>query len=246
MTETTPSAPAVDATGQPWRTRYGPLQLCDALGLTPGQRDRARQQGIIPAPDAPNGKWLGTTVRRLAAARVGIVRSVGAVPDVGAAKAAEYLAARLGIEVDPDALPELARRGRILVVDAVDKYHGSFPVYCGRALENWPTGPDAVAEVQAANVDGELLTADRVADRLNITRTGLAHLVRLGWLEPVDWARGPHTPRSRPHDVPLYRMGDVTDLLRSDAIDWNAVWATPKGKRSPLAALPDRTTKKGT
>lgn len=225
----------VDAAGEPWRTRYGPMQICTALGLEQWQRDRARQQGIIPAPDAPGGKWLGSTVRRLWKKRVAIVRSVGSVPDVGSHKAAEHLTERLGIAVEPYALPELARLGRILV----DKYHGSFAVYCGRALENWPTGPAALAEVQAANVDGELLTADRVGDRLNITRTGLGHLVRLGWLEPVDWARGPHTPRSRPHDVPLYRMGDVAELLRSPAIDWDAVWATPKGKRSPLALLPD-------
>ncbi|MER6540483.1 hypothetical protein ABT215_43415 [Streptomyces sp900105755] len=36
----------------------------------------------------------------------------------------------------------------------------------------------------------------------------------------------------------LYRQADLNRATRSRRIDWAAVRATPKGRRSPLAALP--------
>lgn len=220
-------------------TRYGPRQLCEALGLEEWQRIRARQAGIIPAPDAPDGsKWLAVTVAGLVQQRTAIARSVGALPDLGEQRAAEHLTARLGIEVEGHALPELARQGGILVVGYYERYFRDFPLYCGRTLETWPL--DALAEVEQANVAGERLTTDRVVDRLGVRRTDVEHLVRLGWLVPVDLVRSSRTPRSQPPDVPLYRAGDVTELLLSEAIDWEAVRGLRSGARSPFASLPDR------
>lgn len=234
-----PLSLAVGAAEAPvWRSRYGPQQLRDALGLTEWQHQRGTAAGIIPAPDAAGGKWLGITVQRLWPLRVAIRRSCGYIPDVGEVRAAEHLTSVTGIEVQPHALPELARQGLILVIGYLEKYHGAFPLYCGRTLETW--APGDTAEIEAANVAGERLTTDRVVDRLGVRRSDVTALVARGWLVPVDWARGPHTPKSRPHDVPLYRAGDVTDLLLSREIDWDAVRAVGRGRRSPLADLPQR------
>jgi hypothetical protein len=218
----------------PAHTRYGPRQLRDALGLTEWQHERATAAGTIPPADAAGGKWTAPVVRRLFARRVGIRRNAGAVPDSGAGKAAEILTSRLGIEVEPHAIHELARNGSILIVD---QYKGH-PLYCGRTLETWTGGHD---EVQRANITGERLTADRAADRLGIRRSDFDHLTALGWITPVAWGHGPYTASKYSPDVPLYRAGDVTDLLLSTEIDWDAVRATGKGRRSPLAALPPRT-----
>ncbi len=227
--------PPVDD-GEPWRTRYGPRQLRDTLGITEWQHQRGTAAGIIPPPDAAGGKWLGATVRRLWQVRVAIRRSCGYVPDVGEVRAAEHLTTLLGVDVEPHALPELARRGLILVVGYVEKYHGAYPLYCGRTLETWA----GVDDVLAANVAGERLTVDRVVDRLGVRRSDVDALISRGWLTPVDWARGPHTPKSRRPDVPLYRAGDVTALLLDEAIDWAAVRAVRRGRRSPSAPLPRR------
>lgn len=215
-----------------WLTRYGPQQLRDALGLTEWQHQRATATGAVPGPDLPNGKWSGDLTRKLYHRRVAIRRHAGSIPDLGAERAAEILAQRLGVEVWPHALPELARRGLILVAG---DYKGH-PLYCGRTLETWSD----VGEVEQANTDGELLTTDRVVDRLGVRATDVQHLRARRWLVPADWARGPFTSRRSRADVPLFRAGDVTALLLSEAIDWPAVRAVGKGQRSPLAALPAR------
>jgi len=224
-----------DSGDQPvFRSRYGPQQLRDLLGLAEFQHERATQAGIMPRPDAAGGKWSGKVARVMYAHRVGIRRNAGSVPDLGAERAAEFLAARLGIEVEPHAVHELGRQGRILIVG----YYKEHPLYCGRSLENW----HGVDEVEQANITGERLIADRAADRLGIRRSDFAHLVRLGWISPVAWGRGPFTAKKYSPDVPLYRAGDITDLLNDPAINWDAVRAVPAGKRSALANLPDRNT----
>lgn len=215
-----------------WLRRYGPQQFRDVLGLTEWQYHRALAAGVISGPDLPGGKWSSAAVQGLHWKRAAIRFSAGSVPDVGAERAAGYLSDRLGIEVAPHALPELARNGLILIVD---DYKGH-PLYCGRTIETF-TDREAI---ERANVAGELVTADTAADRLGIRPSDLKHLVQLGWLAPVDWARGPFTTKSRRPDVPLYRAGDLTALLGDSAIDWEAARSVNRGQRSPLAKLPDR------
>src|SRR5205814_5835390 len=132
------------------------------------------------------------------------------------------------------ALPELARQGRILIVA---RYKG-WALFCGRTLETLDA--EAVPEIEAANITGELLTRDRCADRLGIRASDFGHLVDRGWIAPVDYGRGPHTPKSRAPDVPLYRAGDITALLADEAIDWDGARSVQRGPRSPRAQLPPR------
>lgn len=219
-----------------WRTRYGPQQLRDVLGVTEWQHVRGTTSGVIPPPDAAGGKWSGDVVRELYPNRVAISRSVGLFPDVGEFRAAGYLTERVGFEVEPHAVADLARSGLILIVGS----HKDRPLYCGRTLEAWPA--ERRDEIERANVAGERLIVDRVVDRLGVRRSDVDHLVALGWLAPVDMAHGPFTAKARRPDVPLYRAGDVTALLLSGDIDWDAVRAVSKGKRSPLATLQPKHT----
>lgn len=222
-----------DDTEPAWRSRYGPQQLRDLLGLTEWQYHRARQTGALPRPDTAAGRWSKKVAQALHHNRIAIRRHAGTTPDVGETRAAEILTERLNITVHPHAVAELARQGLLLVVGQ----YKDWPLYCGRSLQTWTN----IAQVERANIAGERLTADQAATTLDIRRSDFDHLVRLGWITPGDWARGPYTAKKHAPDVPLYRADDLVTLLTSPGIDWDTVRATPKGHRSPLATLPDRT-----
>lgn len=210
-------------------TDFGPVQLADFLGLHLWQLDRARAARLIPAPDARRGRW-SVGAARAALAHIGEIRAVaGSIPDLGAVRAAEALTGRLGVTVTGDGIAELARRGLIGVTGS---YKG-WPLYDGRALEEF-ADPDAAADATRA---GRLRTAGESAGYLRIRRSDLDHLVRAGLLEPAAWGRGPYDRRDT-FSVPLYRAGELDQLAARPDIDWDAVRATPAGRRSALAALP--------
>ncbi len=76
------------------RKDYGPVQLATFLGLEPWQFSRARAAGLIPDSDRPRSRWSAAVAIALWA-RIGeIVQAVGAIPDIGATRAAEILSAR--------------------------------------------------------------------------------------------------------------------------------------------------------
>ena len=208
---------------------YGPVQLQVFLGLEQWQFSRARADGLIADPDLPRGRW-SADLALAAWARLGdIVAAVGVIPDVGARRAAEILSARLGMIVTPDGVVELARQGRI---PEAGSFHG-WTLFDGRAIEAFDD-PDLAQEASRA---GELRTAERCAAYLKIRRADFDHLTRRCLLRPADWGHGPFDSRHR-FSVPLYRTADL-DLLAADpSIDWAAVRATPRGRRSPLAARP--------
>ena len=155
---------------------------------------------------------------------------VSSVPDLGAVRAAEVLTGRLGTPVSSDGVAELGRRGLIPVTG----HYKGFPLYDGRALE---TFADAGAAAEATRA-GQLRTADQSARYLRIRRADLDHLTRAGLLTETGWGHGPYDRRTT-RSVPLYRTADLDSLSAASGIDWDAVRATPKGHRSPLARLPD-------
>lgn len=83
------------------------------------------------------------------------------------------------------------------------------------------------------------LGPDQCAARLRVRRTDSDHLVRLGWISCAqevrvnfDAARG-CTVRIR-----LYRRAEADRIpAEHPEVDWPAVRALPKGRRSPLAKL---------
>jgi hypothetical protein len=215
-------------------TSYGPVQMGDRLGLARFQVDRALAAGLIPLPDRARWRWSAGVVDGLADRADEIRAAVGAVPDLGASRAAEELSTRLRIAVTTDAVVELAARGCIPVVGEYKDY----PLYCGRTIEQFT---DTAAAVTATE-DGELLTADQATGRLGVRRSDFDHLTRTGLLQPTTYGRSSWQPRRSAPAVPLYRAGDLTALLTRDGIDWDAVRATPKGHPSPLAKLPTKET----
>jgi hypothetical protein len=210
------------------REDYGPVQLATFLGLEPWQFARARTADLIPAPDRSRGRW-SAPVSAAALARIGeIVLAVGAIPDVGATRAAEILSARLGVIVTPAGVTELNRRGLIPETGSFREW----TLYDGRAIEAFSDGDLAVEASRA----GELHTADNAASYLKIRRTDLDHLRRLRLLSAADWCHGPFDSRHR-FSVPLYRTADLDALAADARIDWAAVRATARGRRSPLATM---------
>jgi hypothetical protein len=207
---------------------YGPIQLATFLGLAQWQLDRALDAGLIPRPDTPRGRW-SAAVAAAALARAGDIRAAaGSIPDLGATRAAELLAGRLGITVTGDGVAELARRGLLPVTG---QYKG-WPLYDGRILEAF-TDASAAAEATRA---GRLRTTAESAAYLRIRRSDLNHLIGCRVLRPARHGRGPWDRRGT-CSVPLYRTGDLDDLLARRDIDWPTVRSTPTGRRSPLAAL---------
>jgi hypothetical protein len=214
---------------------YGPVQLAGFLGLGRWQLDRALTDGLIPGPDTRNGKWSSAVARQAVARLTDIRAAVGTIPDLGAMRAADVLTQRLGAPVTGDGVTELARRGLIPVAG----HYKGFAFYDGRALVAFT---DASAATQA-NRAGRLRTAGEAAEYLRIRRADLEHLIRAGLLTPAGWAHGPSDRRDT-RSVPLYRTGDLDhleDIVTASGIDWNAVRATPKRRRSLLASLPDAT-----
>lgn len=207
---------------------YGPQQLETRLGLAGYQIDRAIRAGLIPAGDTARG-WSAAVVEAIAPKVAEIRAQVGALPDVGAVRAAEVLAERFGIEVPPAVLLELAR---LDVIPVVGDYKGH-PLYCGRTLELFTDR----AALDAAMELGRLHTADEAAAYLRVRRSDLDHLIRSGWLHPTTYVHSSWQRRRDDPQVPLYRTGDLDVLAEHPAIDWDAVRATPAGRRSPLARL---------
>jgi hypothetical protein len=209
---------------------YGPVQLAEFLGLGRWQLDRALTDGLIPGPDTRSGKWSSAVARDAAARLTDIRAAVGGIPDLGAMRAADVLTQRLGTPVTSDGVTELSRRGLIPVAG----HYKSFALYDGRALEAFT---DASAATQA-NRAGRLRTAGEAAEYLRIRRADLGHLIRAGLLTPAGWAHGPFDRRDT-RSVPLYRTADLDTIAARPGIDWDAVRATPRSRRSPLADLPD-------
>ncbi|MFI2790968.1 hypothetical protein [Kitasatospora sp. NPDC018614] len=209
---------------------YGPMQFPDRAGLHLWQFERAQRLGLIPAPDVNGERW-SRAVFDDALARIDTIKqATGTLPDVGAARAEQHLADRFSITVHSGTAAELARRGHL----PVRGEYRARPLYCGLALETFRDR----RTVQRASAAGRLHMRDAAAKALGVRESDFDHLLRAGLLTHSEIVEGWHHTLVR-----LYRQADLDRLLRSRRIDWPAVHATPKGHRSPLAALP---TKKST
>lgn len=211
------------------RRDYGPVQLCEYLGIARWQLERALDDGLIPQPDRNRSRW-SAAIAEAALARIDdITAAAGTIPDCGAVRAAAELGKRLGIAVTDNGVAELGRQGLLPIVG---DYKG-WTLYDGRAIEAFTD----IAAVSDACWSGHLRTADQSTAYLRIRRSDFDHLVRAGLLKSTDWGQGPYD-RKDTFSVPLYRTGDLDDLARRDDIDWDTVRSTRKGHRSPLAKLP--------
>uniref|UniRef100_UPI003F4966A5 hypothetical protein n=1 Tax=unclassified Streptomyces TaxID=2593676 RepID=UPI003F4966A5 len=209
---------------------YGPRQFSDRIAFAEWQFERAQRLGLIPAADL-GGRWSADAFNDVVARLDAVRAAVGTVPDVGADRAEKYLAKRFtGLTVHPGTAAELARRGHL---PRRGEYKGH-TLYCGLTLEHF-TDRRKVARASDA---GRTYTRDDAISLLGLRAADFDHLLRAGLLTHSEttvsaWYKGVV--------VRLYRQADLDRVLRSSRIDWDAVRATPKGHRSPLAALPTRT-----
>ncbi|MER6723390.1 hypothetical protein [Streptomyces halstedii] len=208
---------------------YGPRQFGDRIGFSEWQFERALRLELIPSADA-GGRWSDTVFNDVVARLDAVRTAVGAIPDVGAARAEQHLAERFGMTVNPGAAAELSRRGHLPVRG---DYRGH-TLYCGLTLEAFADR----RKVERASRAGQLHMRDEAARVLELRDADFEHLVRAGLLTHSEttvssWHKGTV--------VRLYRQADLERVLRSSRVDWAAVRATPKGRPSPLAALPTRT-----
>ncbi|MEV8335639.1 hypothetical protein [Streptomyces niveus] len=206
---------------------YGPMQFPNHAGLHLWQFERARRLDLIPGPDINGERW-SRAVFDDAIARIDTIKqATGTLPDVGAVRAEQHLADRFSITVHSGTAAELARRGHL----PVRGEHRHRPLYCGLTLETFRDR----RKVQRASAAGRLHMRDTAAKALGVRESDFDHLVRAGLLTHSETVEGQHHTLVR-----LYRQADLDQVLRSRRIDWPAVHATPKGHRSPLAALPTR------
>ncbi|MYT25977.1 hypothetical protein GTW69_37880 [Streptomyces sp. SID7760] len=105
--------------------------------------------------------------------------------------------------------------------------------------------PSQVAEVCARPDLAELVAGasplgpDQAAARLGVRRSDWDHMVRLKWIAPAEWREVQFgSSRAGAVDVPMYRVADVDALPAAHPeVDWPALRAVGKGRRSPLAAV---------
>ncbi|MEJ8654618.1 hypothetical protein WKI65_42960 [Streptomyces sp. MS1.AVA.3] len=208
---------------------YGPRQFPDRAGLEVWQFERAQRLGLIPKPDMKDWRWSAAAFNDAVGRVDTIKRATGTLPDVGAARAEQYLAERFAMIVRPGTAAELARRGHLPVIS---EYCGH-PLYCGLTLEAFRDR----RKIERASAAGHLHMRDAAAKILGLRESDFDHLVRAGLLTHAATAEGLFDS-----EVLLYRQADLDRLSRSRRIDWSTVRATPKGHRSLLAKLPSKQT----
>ncbi|MGW5442719.1 hypothetical protein [Streptomyces asiaticus] len=208
---------------------YGPVQFPTRSGLHLWQFERGQRLGLVPGPDVDGGRWSAAVFDDTVANIDAIKQATGTLPDVGAARAEEYLAGRYSMTVHSGTAAELSRRGHLPIRG---DYHDR-PLYCGLTLETFRAADRR--KVERASAAGRLYMRDAAAKVLGVRESDFDHLVRAGMLSHSEIVEGWHHTQVR-----LYRQADLDRVLRSCRIDWPTVRATPKGHRSPLAALPTR------
>ncbi|GAA1982959.1 hypothetical protein [Amycolatopsis minnesotensis] len=217
------------------RTSYGPGELARFLEVERRQFDYALAVGIVPGPDRHSRRqrrWTHRCAVRLRRTAPEIRACLPPAPELehlGAVRSAELLADRLGHDVDPCVLPELALLGH---VPRAGYYRGR-PLYDRRAVD--VVDGDLVT---AAALTGRLVMGEEAARYLGIRAADLDHLVRAGRLVPATKVRSRYQRRRSAPAVALYRIGDLDELTTDDRIDWPAVRDTPRGRPSVLASLP--------
>lgn len=213
------------------RTALNRAQLVAAMGWSPQRFDDAMALQLLPDPDVSRPqrlglRWSPPAVRGLVKRRDELNTALD-MGMLGASSLAGVMTERLSVDVDASTVAELSRLGYI-------PRSGKFKGYDLYAV--WAAVRSTILPaLEQAKVNGRLRNADGVAEALGVRRSDVDNLVRLGWLKPARMADNPYNGDTGA--VPLYRHVDVAGLLMYAGIDWEAVRATPRGKRSPLVKL---------
>ncbi|MFF3112639.1 hypothetical protein ACFVSN_26005 [Kitasatospora sp. NPDC057904] len=161
------------------RDAYGPEVLRRRLGLVRWQFDQARERGLIPEPDVDGRAWSAAAEAELRAGAAELTAALGAVPRVGAGKAAVALGHTTGLPVTADDIRRLAEAGALR---ASGEFRGH-PTYSREALAAVPEAAveEAVTErLRRAETEAEAAAAllrQRMAESLSAAEAA----EQLGW-----------------------------------------------------------------
>jgi hypothetical protein len=123
---------------------YGFAQLAAKLDLARWQLRLAQERGLVPPPDLEGGRWSAAVAAETAGRAAQIRAALGEDPPVGAVKAAERLAVRVGLDVEPADIEVLVISGELAMADR----YQSRPLYDPHDIDALDTG--RVTEVVAA------------------------------------------------------------------------------------------------
>lgn len=200
--------------------------LARLLGADFWQAERAVRDGLLPPADLSRRRWSERAARELLPLAEQVRVLTGTVlADVGAWRASDFLRDKFGIPVTAGGVEELAARGVIDLAPQDRRYRGN-QLYSGASLEALDDR-QAVADAEAHR---DRNAADAAA-YMGIREADFKLLVKVGFIKPSrhvngQWAR-----------FPLYSCAVLDAFLLRDDIDWDAVRATPRGRRTPLYAL---------
>ncbi|MDL4770605.1 hypothetical protein [Actinomadura xylanilytica] len=123
---------------------HGIRQFARKLGLSGWQVRLGWEQGMLPGPDLEGGRWSARVSEECAGAAARIAAAFGADPPIGAGRAADRVAAALGLDVERADIEMLVAHGRLKVISRYRDY----PVYLLRDLDG--LDPGSVSDIVAA------------------------------------------------------------------------------------------------
>ncbi|MCY0963444.1 hypothetical protein [Streptomyces sp. H27-H5] len=195
--------------------------------------------GVVPAPDAGPGVWSRAAVESM---DVDAIRAGLPGYPLSGRGAADVLARALGT-------PNPVEGGAGPVVVSVFAVRAMVTAGYLTDLSGDPEQPalhpDQVAALATHPNLAHLLAQatplgpDQAAARLGVRRADFDHLVRLGWVRSTEETRIRFgAARGGTVWVPLYRAEHVDRVpLVHPEVDWPALRALGKGRRSPLARI---------
>lgn len=214
-------------------THYYEDQLAGRLRLPIAVFRSARHAGAIPEP-AEGGRWTREQADTMKA-RVDEIEAAGGSP-ISGQWACRLLEERLGLEPDSLRVFHILRLIDRRLLHQLASSAEAGTIVSGHLVDRAAKHPD----IRHMLAEDTPLGPDQSAARLSIRRSDWDHIVRAGWVHPAQWVSVQFgTSKAGAVDVPLYRTADVDAVPAAHPeIDWDAVRATPKGRRSPLAKVP--------
>lgn len=188
----TPSEPAGPA-DPPGPADFGPIQAPRHLGIPVWKFDAAVRRGLIDG-SGPVGRWSAAAIADAKARLPEILAAVGDQAPIGAGRAADRIAERLGdrldaaVGVEADEVDQLADRG---LLTAVDEYKGR-PLYDAIDLDQAADQhADLIAELAAARHAWQTASLHpyQAQERLRWTRDEFTRVVKERGIEAGRFGR---------------------------------------------------------
>ncbi len=135
---------------QPGHEEAGPglslAEVADLAGVPQGSLRQARDQGLLPPPDAVTGCWPAAAVQDIRRHWPQIATELQAAQELGARRCAELLARSTGLAVRHSHVERLADRG-MLTPTRTYRHRPLYRVADVQALADDPVGRALLSEI---------------------------------------------------------------------------------------------------